>query len=116
MDKYFTFMTGMPLGYILCSSEKTELLTDARSVFKELLPRCAWKWKGRGKKGPSIFVTDDCLAEQTAIQMSGHPVPTSSVNFIFFKLSGGGSGVPTTKFAKMIVQKSNIASVKFYMQ
>ena len=57
---------GLPLAYILCSSEKTDLLVDAFSDLKDILPKYAFK--GRGSLGPKLFVTDDCESEQQALK------------------------------------------------
>ncbi|XP_025108096.1 uncharacterized protein LOC112572570 isoform X2 [Pomacea canaliculata] len=57
---------GLPLGCLIVSSEATEVITDALSLYKELLPSDAFF--GRGNRGPQVFLTDDSSAERQSLQ------------------------------------------------
>ena len=52
---------GLPLGFILISSENENLLTQAFMLFKQMLPSHAF-YK-RGDDGPILFISDDARAE-----------------------------------------------------
>ncbi|XP_025088136.1 uncharacterized protein LOC112560469 [Pomacea canaliculata] len=75
MDRYdfrvFLLLThsvagGLPLGCLIVSSEATEVIADALSLYKELLPSDAFF--GRGNRGPQVFLTDDSSSERQSLQ------------------------------------------------
>ena len=56
---------GLPLGVFFCSSETEDILLKALHLFIGLLPPNAFG--GKGKTGPSLFLTDDCAASRNAL-------------------------------------------------
>ena len=71
-SKYFRFVTptsvgGLPLGFCVVSSERTDVLTEAFSMFKEILPDYAFYKRGK-ELGPCLVMTDDAESEITAIR------------------------------------------------
>ena len=71
-SKFFRLLTcspagGLPVGYLVVSSETEELIYKALQLYKSILPSHAFK--GRGKDvGPVVILTDDSSAEQSAIR------------------------------------------------
>ena len=57
---------GIPLGVVITSGEAETTLTEAFSYLKTVMPQKSFY--GRGGKGPSMFVTDDCDAEKNALR------------------------------------------------
>ena len=57
---------GLPLGFLICSSESEKVLTEAFEEFKKILPDDAFANRGRDK-GPVLFMTDDADAEINAL-------------------------------------------------
>ncbi|XP_030838984.1 uncharacterized protein LOC756446 isoform X2 [Strongylocentrotus purpuratus] len=69
-SKVFLFLThsssgGLPLGVVITQNEKEGTLEKAFQQLQTLLPADAFG--GRGERGPSVFITDDCLAERKAL-------------------------------------------------
>ena len=58
---------GLPIGYMLLSSEKEELLCEALELFKTVLPANAFFKRG-ANTGPRIFLSDDCQSEINSIE------------------------------------------------
>ena len=70
--KFFRFLTssplgGIPLGFIICSNEQEELVTEAFEMFKQILPPYAFYKRGP-EKGPSLFLSDDSRAEINSLR------------------------------------------------
>ena len=70
--KFIKFMTcspagGVPLGFVVTSSENEKILTEAFHAFKEILPNFAFHRRGK-LRGPVIFMTDDADAEINALR------------------------------------------------
>ena len=57
---------GLPLGFLVCSSESEKVLGEAFEEFKKVLPDDAFANRGRDR-GPVIFMTDDADAEINAL-------------------------------------------------
>ena len=57
---------GLPLGVLITTSESQSIIKAALQLYCGLLPDGCFG--GKGKRGPSLFMTDDCHAEQQAIQ------------------------------------------------
>ena len=62
-SKYFRFVTptsvgGLPLGFCVVSSERTDVLTEAFSMFKEILPDYAFYKRGKELDIFSVFSKD----------------------------------------------------------
>ena len=58
---------GLPLGYLVVSSEKESVLTLAFNLYKSLLPHYAFNKRGP-EKGPQVILTDDADAEINALR------------------------------------------------
>lgn len=70
-SKLVKFMTcspagGLPLGFIITSSENEKTLTEAFEMFKDVLPEDAFHKRGK-ENGPVLFMTDDADAEINAL-------------------------------------------------
>ena len=70
-SKLIKFMTcspagGLPLGFIISSSESEKTLKQAFDKFKQILPDDAFFKRGKDK-GPALFMTDDADAEINAL-------------------------------------------------
>ena len=71
-SKLIKFMTcspagGLPLGFVVTSSENEKTLTRAFEVFKNILPDDAFGKRGK-QNGPVLFMTDDADAEINALK------------------------------------------------
>ena len=71
-SKLIKFMTcspagGLPLGFLITSSENETTLTEAFTLFKDVLPDYAFCKRGQ-HKGPVLFMTDDADAEINALK------------------------------------------------
>ena len=66
---------GLPLGYLIVSSEKETVLTEAFNLYKSLLPTYAFKGRGPDK-GPQIILTDDADSEINALRYINSPKKT----------------------------------------
>eukprot|EP00057_Strongylocentrotus_purpuratus_P017444 XP_011671918.1 PREDICTED: uncharacterized protein LOC105441952 [Strongylocentrotus purpuratus] len=75
MDRYdcriFLLLThsvagGLPVGCLITTSEAKETISSALQLYKEMLPSDAFY--GRGQRGPAVFMTDDCEAEQQSLK------------------------------------------------
>ena len=71
-SRFFRFLTcspcgGLPLGYIITSNEREELLTTAFTKFRDSLPQYAFFKRGKDL-GPHCFMTDDCDAEINSLR------------------------------------------------
>lgn len=63
---------GLPIGVLITTSESEATLKAALNLYQSILPpNC---FAGRGRQGPQIFMTDDCVAEQKALR---HTFPQS---------------------------------------
>ena len=58
---------GIPLGFVITSSESKKSLKKSFEMLKTVLPENAFYKKGR-EKGPTIFMTDDADAEIDALK------------------------------------------------
>ena len=58
---------GLPLGFLITSSESEETLSRAFEMFKNILPDYAFGKRGK-LKGPILFMTDDADAEINALK------------------------------------------------
>ena len=56
---------GLPLGIIITSDETTPTLTKAFNKYRDILPDSAFF--GKGKEGPAIFMTDNCVELRDAL-------------------------------------------------
>ena len=70
-SKLFRFLTvspsgGLPLGIIITSSESQDILTTAFTMYRDMLPSFAFH--NRGRRGPKLFVTDDCTSEISSLK------------------------------------------------
>ena len=71
-SKLVKFMTcspagGLPLGFVVTSSESEKVLTEAFTEFKRILPDDAFAKRGK-EIGPTLFMTDDANAEINALR------------------------------------------------
>ena len=71
-SKFFRLLTcspvgGLPLGYLVVSSEKESVLTLAFNLYKSLLPSYAFNNRGP-EKGPQVILTDDADSEINALR------------------------------------------------
>ena len=57
---------GIPLGVVITSGESEEVITEAVTFLKAILPTNAFY--GRGAQGPEVCITDDCDAERAALK------------------------------------------------
>ena len=57
---------GLPVGWMILSSETEAVYQAGFMTLKEVLPEGAFF--GRGDAGPKIFMTDDSAAEKTALR------------------------------------------------
>ena len=57
---------GLPVGWMILSSESEAVYQAGFMTLKEVLPEGAFF--GRGDAGPKIFMTDDSAAEKTALR------------------------------------------------
>ena len=58
---------GLPLGFVITSSESEQTLTKAFEMLRNVLPDNAFYKKGKNK-GPVIFMTDDADGEINALK------------------------------------------------
>ena len=58
---------GLPIGWMLLSCEKEDLLCEALELFKSVLPQNAFFKRG-ANTGPRIFLSDDCQSEANSIE------------------------------------------------
>ena len=70
-SKLIKFMTcspagGLPLGFLITSSESEKVLKEAFEKLKKVLPDDAFNKRGK-EKGPVLFMTDDADAEINAL-------------------------------------------------
>ena len=56
---------GIPLGVVITSGESEDVITEATTFLKSVLPQDAFY--GRGSAGPDVCITDGCTAERTAL-------------------------------------------------
>ena len=57
---------GLPVGWMILSSESEAVYQAGFMTLKEVLPEGAFF--GRGDTGPQVFMTDDCSAEKNALR------------------------------------------------
>ena len=57
---------GIPLGVVITSGESEDVLAEAFSHLRSVMPDGAFY--GRGDTGPQIFITDDAEAERNALR------------------------------------------------
>ena len=57
---------GLPVGWMILSSETEAVYQAGFMTLKEVLPEGAFF--GRGDTGPQVFMTDDCSAEKNALR------------------------------------------------
>ena len=57
---------GIPLGIVITSGESEEVITEAITFVKAVLPTNAFY--GRGPQGPEVCITDDSDAETAALR------------------------------------------------
>lgn len=57
---------GLPLGVIIAPSESEQVIYEGLELLKTLLDDHSFS--GNGRAGPSVFLTDDCKAEQGALR------------------------------------------------
>ena len=57
----------MPLGFVITSCEREEVLTHAFEALKNVLPEYAFGERGK-EIGPTIFMTDDADSEINALK------------------------------------------------
>ena len=57
---------GIPLGVVITSGESEEVITEAITFLKAILPTNAFY--GRGAQAPEVCITDDCDAERAALK------------------------------------------------
>lgn len=58
---------GLPLGFVITSSESEKVLTQAFEALKNVLPDYAFGKRGK-EKGPVLLMTDDADAEMNALK------------------------------------------------
>ena len=63
---------GIPLGVVITSGESEDVITEALTSLKAILPEKAFY--GRGSAGPELVITDDSAAEQAAIHSTWNGV------------------------------------------
>ena len=56
---------GIPLGVVITSGESEDVITEATTFLKGVLPPDAFY--GRRSAGPDVCITDDCTAERAAL-------------------------------------------------
>lgn len=56
---------GIPLGVVIASGEDEATITEAFTFIKTVVPSNSFY--GRGSRGPQMCITDDSIAERTAI-------------------------------------------------
>eukprot|EP00057_Strongylocentrotus_purpuratus_P010667 XP_011665141.1 PREDICTED: uncharacterized protein LOC105438693 isoform X2 [Strongylocentrotus purpuratus] len=61
-----TCVGGLPLGVLITTSESEGTIEAALKLYQSVLPQACFG--GRGVRGPKLFMTDDCAAEQNAIR------------------------------------------------
>ena len=71
-QQFFRLLTcspvgGLPLGYLVVSSEIESVLTLAFNLYKSLLPSYAFNNRGP-EKGPQVILTDDADSEINALR------------------------------------------------
>ena len=69
--KYFRFLTpspagGLPMGAMITSRETKAQLKEGFTLYRDTLPENAFYKRGN-MRGPSLFMTDDCSAEISAL-------------------------------------------------
>jgi hypothetical protein len=90
-SKLIKFMTcspagGLPLGFIVTSSENEKTLTRAFEVFGNILPDDAFGKRGK-QTGPVLFMTDDADSEINALKKSLARSKTLTLCVACFKCS-----------------------------
>ena len=60
-------ITGVPLAVGITPSESADALTKIFRLVKSILPENCFYHRGR-EAGPQLIMTDDCAAEQEALQ------------------------------------------------
>ena len=70
-SKYFNFITptpagGLPLGFLVVSCETEKVLIEGFTMWRDILP--SYAFKGRGKMGPCLIMTDDAATEISALK------------------------------------------------
>ena len=86
-SKYFRFLTvspagALPLGAVITSSESKSVLKEAFALYRDTLPDEAFYKNGK-YRGPSLFMSDDCESERSALQ---HVWPESRLLLCHFHL------------------------------
>lgn len=76
---------------VITSGESEEIITEAMTFLKTVLPTNAFY--GRGANGPEICITDDSDAERAALRMSGQTTPFFYVFFTTCRAGGLGCGI-----------------------
>ena len=71
---------GIPLGVMITSGESEEVLVEAFTYLKAVLPPEAFY--GRSERGPEVFLTDVCTAERAALKLVGR----FDINTLHFSL------------------------------
>ena len=71
-SKFFRLITpspagGLPVGYMILSSEKEEIITEALQLFQTILPSNAFFKRGP-ILGPRLFLTDDADSEINSLK------------------------------------------------
>ena len=80
---------GIPLGVVITSGESEEVITEAITFLKAILPTNAFY--GRGAQGPEVCITDDCDAERAALKNTWPNTARLLCSF-HYTCSAGGPG------------------------
>ena len=84
---------GIPLGVVITSGESEEVITEAMTFLKAIVPTNAFY--GRGAQGPEVCITDDCDAERAALKTPGQTQHCCCVSFTTCSAGGPGCGMLT---------------------
>ena len=82
---------GIPLGIVITSGESEEVITEAITFVKAVLPTNAFY--GRGPQGPEVCITDDSDAERGALRNTSQAQHCCYVSFTTCNAGGPGSGM-----------------------
>ena len=74
---------GIPVGCLITTSESKETISTALGLYKEMFPSDAFY--GRGQRGPAVFMTDDCEAEQQSLKSTFPEATCLLCKFHFFQ-------------------------------